>query len=47
MNGKKFLSLLLAALLAITVLTGCGQAQPTPTAVPAPEAPAAEAPAVS
>lgn len=45
MNGKKFLSLLLAALLAITVLTGCGQAQPTPTAVPAPEAPAAEAPA--
>lgn len=43
MNRKKFLSLLLAALLAITVLAGCGQAQPAPTAAPTPEAPVAEA----
>lgn len=43
MKHKKLFALLLAALLTITVLAGCGQAQTAPEAEPAPAVPAAEA----
>ena len=43
MKHKKLFALLLAALLTITVLAGCGQAQTAPEAEPAPAVPATEA----